>query len=270
MTYPPTHEGDFEGALGRIFYRRWDPDSEPERILLIVHGYAEHGGRYAHVAEALNRRGTVVYAIDHHGHGRSDGERAVIPDFEKAVDDLHTLAGIARSEHPGLPLLLVGHSMGGLLTGRFCQRWPDDVAGAGFSGAVIGDWKWAREVLGEADLPYIPFDPDALSRDPSAGEAYAADPLVYHSQYKRRLLEAEVEALDRFQEDMDRLTMPVLLLHGTDDPFVPYRRSLRAVEEMPTAGRTVHIYPGARHELFNESNRDEVIGHLVEWIEAVT
>src|SRR5690606_19745452 len=119
MEHPPTQEGHFQGALGRIFYRRWDPEGDPGRIVLIVHGYAEHGGRYAHVAEALKRRGAVVYAVDHHGHGRSEGERALIPDFEKAVDDLHTLAGLARSEHPGLPLLLVGHSMGGLLTGRF-------------------------------------------------------------------------------------------------------------------------------------------------------
>lgn len=263
-------EGYIQGRSGRVFYRRWDPPDSPRLIVLVVHGYGEHGGRYAHVADALTDQGATVLADDHVGHGRSDGERALITDFEQVVDDLHTLAGIVREDHPDLPLVLVGHSMGGLLTARYAQRRPPEVAGVAFAGAVIGDWDWARRVLEEPELPHIPFDPMALSRDPTVGEAYAADPLVYHGQYKRGLLEAEVVALDHFQRDIDRLTMPVLFLHGSDDPFVPYQRSLQAVREMPTSDRTIHVYQGARHELFNETNRDEVIGDLIEWIDRLT
>lgn len=260
-------EGSVRGSEGDLFYRRWDSEGTPRRIVQIVHGYAEHGGRYAHVARALTARGAVVYADDHLGHGRSEGERALITDFEHVVDDLHTVSGIARAEHPGLGLVLVGHSMGGLLSARFAQRWPNEVAGVAFCGAVIGDWLWAREVLTEPELPHIPFDPLALSRDPAVGIAYAADPLVYHGQYKRALLEAEVVALDAFQRDIGRLVMPVLFLHGTDDPFVPWRRSLRAVQDMPTDDTTVHLIEGGRHEVLNEINRDEVIGHLADWID---
>lgn len=260
-------EGFARGSEGELFYRRWDPEETPRRIVQIVHGYAEHGGRYAHVARALTARGAVVYADDHLGHGRSEGERALITDFEHVVDDLHTVSGIAADEHPGLPLVLVGHSMGGLLSGRFAQRWPTEVAGVALCGAVIGDWLWAREVLAEAELPHIPFDPLALSRDPAVGAAYAADPLVYHGHYKRALLEAEVAALDAFQRDIGRLVMPVLFLHGTDDPFVPWRRSLRAVQDMPTDDTTVHLIQGGRHEVLNEINRDEVIGYLAAWID---
>lgn len=269
MSKSPSYTGEFQGTGGSVFFRRWDPEEEPRRVVLIIHGYAEHGGRYAHVADRLTASGAVVYAPDHQGHGRSEGERASITDFESVVEDLHRLVSIARSDHPELPVLMVGHSMGGLLAGRFCQSWPDEVAGVAFTGAVIGDWSWAREVLRRPKLPYVPFDPAALSRDPAAGEQYAADPLVYHGQYKRELLEAEVVALDRFQDDIARITVPVLFLHGTDDPFVPYERSRQAVEEMPTTSLTVHIYPGARHELLNESNRDEVIGHLVEWLDDI-
>jgi alpha-beta hydrolase superfamily lysophospholipase len=260
-------EAFFDGSEGRVFYRRWDPQAPPARLVLIVHGYAEHGGRYGHVAAALARRGSAVYADDHLGHGRSDGEPALVTDFEHVVDDLHALADIARGEQPGLPLVLVGHSMGGLLAARFAQRWPGEVAGVAFCGAVIGDWQWARDVLARPELPYVPFDPEALSRDLQVGASYASDPLVYHGQYKRGLLEAEVEALDRFQRDIGRLTMPVAFLHGTDDPFVPYERSLEAVREMPTDDLTVHVYHGARHEVLNEVNRDEVIGHLADWID---
>ncbi len=258
-------EDFFQGSEGRVFYRRWNPEGTPRRIVQIVHGYAEHGGRYSHVARALNARGAVVYADDHLGHGRSEGERALITDFEHVVDDLHAVAGIARNEHPGLPLVLVGHSMGGLLAARFAQRWPTDVAGAAFCGAVLGDWQWARDVLSEPALPHIPFEPLALSRDPEVGAAYAADPLVYHGQYKRGLLEAEVAALDAFQRDIGRLVMPVLFLHGTDDPFVPWERSLQAVRDMPTEDVTVHLIDGGRHEVLNEIDRDEVIGYLTEW-----
>lgn len=262
-------ESTFAGSEGQVFFRRWDPENLPSRIVLLVHGYAEHGGRYGHVAAALTGRGAVVYADDHLGHGRSDGERALITDFDHVVDDLHTLADIARNDHPGLPLVLVGHSMGGLLSGRFTQRWPNEVAGVAFCGAVIGDWQWARDVLKEQELPYIPFDPEAVSRDPAAGAQYAEDPLVYHGQYKRGLLEAEVVALDQFQEHNDRLTRPVLLLHGTGDPFVPYQRSVQAVLDMPTDEVTIHVYPEARHEVLNETNRDVFIGHLADWVDQV-
>jgi alpha-beta hydrolase superfamily lysophospholipase len=263
------YEGEFQGSEGSVFYRRWEPEGPPIRIVQIVHGYAEHGGRYASVARALAARGAVVYADDHIGHGRSDGERALIANFDHVLDDLHSLSVIARSEHPGIPLVLVGHSMGGLLSGRFGQRWPDEVSGVGFCGSVIGDWQWARDVLDAPELPHIEFDPLAVSRDPAAGASYAADPLVYHGQYKRGLLQAEVVSLDQFAANIDKLTMPVAVFHGTEDPFVPYQRSVQAVQDMPTDDVAIHLYEGGRHEVLNEINRDEVISDLASWIDSV-
>ncbi len=257
----------FEGTEGQVFYRKWEPDGNPLRIVQIVHGYAEHSGRYAHVAEALGVRGAVVYADDHIGHGRSAGTPGLITDFGHVVDDLHTLGEVARTEHPDLPLVLVGHSMGGLLSALVAETWPQEIAGIAFCGSVIGDWAWARRVITLPELPETVFDPLAISRDPAVGAAYAGDPLVYHGQYQRELLEAEVDALDRYSEGNSQLTMPVAVFHGTEDPFVPYQRSVQAVRDMPTEDVTIHLYKGARHEVLNERNKDEIIGDLVEWID---
>ncbi len=262
-------EATFEGSEGTVFYRRWDAQGEARRIVLLVHGYAEHGGRYAHVAERLAADGAVVYAPDHIGHGRTEGERALIRDFEHVVADLHAVSEIARGEGAGLPLIVIGHSMGGLLTARFAERYPGEVAAVGFLGAVIGEWNWAREVLALPELPKESSDPAGMSRDPETVRAYAEDPLVYHGGYKRPLLEAEVRALDRFNEEIEALTMPVLFVHGEADPFVDPGTSRRAVERMPASDKVMKTYPGARHELVNELNRDEVIEEIAGFVSRV-
>ncbi len=262
-------EHTLDGSEGTIFYRRWAP-ADPERVLVIVHGYAEHGNRYAHVATAAAERGTVTYAPDHLGHGRSDGERALLVDFEHVVDDLEAVVARAEADHPGLPIVMAGHSMGGLLTARFVERNPDRLAGAAFLGAVLGDWKWAREVLSLPELPVVDSDPWGMSRDEAVCRDYAEDPLVYHGTYKRPLLVAEVACLDRFNDEIGRITIPVCFLHGDSDPFVPYGDSQDAVERMASTDKTFHLYPGAKHELVNETNRDEVLTDLFAFVERVT
>jgi alpha-beta hydrolase superfamily lysophospholipase len=261
-----TREATFEGREGAVFYRAWEPATPPHRIVIIVHGYAEHSARYTHVAEVLTAAGSAVYAEDHLGHGHSAGERALIADFEHVVDDLGTLADIAAAEHPGLPLILAGHSMGGLLASRFAQRNPDRVAGLILLGAVIGDWRWAREVLEQPAMPDPPTDWSGMSRDPETVRQYSTDPLIYRDRYKRPLLEAEVAALDRFNAEIGRLRMPTLFLHGHADPFVWYRTSLEAACRFPADDLVVRVFPGARHELVNETNRAEVLGEIVRFI----
>jgi len=264
-----TREAAFPGSEGTIFYRAWEPGIPPARIVIIVHGYAEHSGRYTHLAEILTAAGSAVYAEDHLGHGHSEGERALITDFEHVVDDLAALAAVAAAEHPGLPILFIGHSMGGLLASRYAQRHPEKVTGLVLLGAVIGDWTWARDVLGQPAMPDPPTDWSGMSRDPAAVRDYSTDPLVYRGRYQRPLLEAEVVALDRFNAEVNRLTMPVLFLHGRADPFVYYRTSLEAACRFPTADLTIRVFPGARHELVNETNRAEVIGEIIRFVSRV-
>jgi len=255
-------ESTFSGSEGNVHYRAWDVSDRPLRVVLIVHGYAEHGGRYAHVAEVLTEFGAAVYAPDHIGHGRTDGERALIRDFEHVVDDLEQVSRIAAQEQGGVPLVVAGHSMGGLLSARLAERHPARVAGLAFMGAVIGDWDWARRALDDPSLMEAPSDVEGMSTVQEAQQSYADDPLVYHGLYKRPLLVAEVAALDRFNAELDRLIMPILFMHGIDDPFVPYQTSMKAVLRMPSDDVTIRLFKGDRHELVNERDRDDVIAEL--------
>ncbi len=259
----------FEGTEGSIVYRRWDPATAPERIVLLAHGYGEHIGRYDHVAAALTTGGSVVYGPDHIGHGESDGDRALVTDFEHLIDDLHTVAEIARDEHPGLPVVLVGHSMGGLIATRYAQRYGDELRGLVLSGPAL-DWGVGAAMLARDEIPDTPIDPEVLSRDTSVGEAYAADPLVYHGPFQRPTVEQLVAAIRRANAEADRITMPVLLVHGGNDQLVPAGPAREAVEGFPAADKAIYVYSGGRHEMFNETNRDEVISEVVRFARRVT
>ncbi len=260
---------DVAGHGGNIHVRTWTPSTAPSAVVYFVHGYAEYGGRYEHVARVLCDRGYIVVAADHVGHGLSDGERALITDFGLVVDDLGAVVSTIETEHRELPAIMIGHSMGGLITARFVQRWPERLHGAAFLGAVLGDWEWARGVLALPELPDVDSDPSGMSRDAAVCADYASDPLVYHGRYKRPLLVAEVAALDQFRSEVDRITIPVAVFHGGSDPFVPYEPTVNAVKSMASLDQRIKVYPGARHELVNETNRDEVIDDLDRWIAGV-
>lgn len=248
----------------------WEPEAgEPRAVICFVHGYAEYGGRYADVAEFFGTLGFAAVAADHVGHGLSAGERALIEDFGLVVDDLGHVVGEAERRFPGAPVIMMGHSMGGLITARFAQRWPDRLAGAAFLGAVLGDWEWARKVLALPELPEADSDPSGMSRDAEVCADYAIDPLVYHGLYKRQLLVAEVDALDQFRAELDRITIPVAVFHGDADPFVPHGPTVDAVKAMASLDQRIKVYPGARHELVNETNSDEVIDDLYRWVDGV-
>jgi alpha-beta hydrolase superfamily lysophospholipase len=262
-------EGTFSGTEGRVFYRTWT-GGRADHLVVLVHGYAEHVGRYEHVADALVARGGVVYGPDHLGHGRSDGERALIRDFEHVVDDLRTLVGIADWAYPGLPMVMIGHSMGGLVAIRYTQRYANELAGLVLSGPVVGNWQLAREVLVLPEIPEEPLDINVLSRDPAVGQSYAEDPLVYRGPFHRPTLEAFVATLERANAELDRVTLPVLHLHGTEDELVPLDQVRGAVERLGSARLVQHLYEEARHEVFNELNADEVLDAVNDFIELLT
>ncbi|MFF0588294.1 alpha/beta hydrolase [Streptomyces sp. NPDC003781] len=261
-------EHTLTGTRGRIAVREW-PAARPRYVALLVHGYGEHSGRYEEVAGVLTGHGAAVYAPDHAGHGRSDGERVVIEDFEDVVTDVHAVAELARAAHPGLPVVMVGHSMGGLIAARYAQRHPGELTALVLSGPVIGDWELPRRLLALDEIPDTPISPASLSRDPSVGAAYAADPLVWHGPMKRPTLEAFVRTLGTVADGGDVGRLPLLWLHGDDDRLVPLPGSRVGVEPLSGGELTERIYPGARHEVFNETNRTEVFADVTRFLDGV-
>src|SRR4051812_37563398 len=235
---------DIAGTRGRIVVHRWDVD-EPRYIALLSHGYGEHARRYDHVAERLNADGAVVYAPDHHGHGRSDGERALAEDLEGAVEDLHLVAERAAVDHPGLPAVLIGHSMGGLIAARYGQRYGRELTALVLSGPAVGG-NPEIEALAEMDpIPDVPIDPAVLSRDPAVGHAYADDPLVYHGPFRRETLLGFGAAVAAVAEGGTFGQLPTLWIHGEDDQPGPGAHTRPALRGGKGAGLGGENHGGA-------------------------
>lgn len=253
-------------ADSRIATRSW-PHDDPRYLAVLVHGYGEHIGRYEHVAAALVRHGAAVYGPDHLGHGRSSGERVLIEDFEDVVTDVHAVAEQAMAEHPGVPLVVIGHSMGGMIAARYAQRYGSGLAALVLSGPVIGQWDVIPFLLSLEEMPDIPIDPATLSRDPSVGAAYAADPLVWHGPFKRPTVQAIATTIETIAKGGDLGALPTLWIHGADDQLVPLESSRTGVEGIRGTKLTQVIYPEARHEVFNETNKDEVLTEVTTFID---
>lgn len=264
--------GDFEvaGHAGALHGRRWlaAEDAEPrppDYVVLLCHGYGEHVGRYEWVASRLVEDGAAVYALDHVGHGESAGERVLIPAFEPVVEDFRRLQERALLDHPGAPVVLVGHSMGGMIAARYAQLYGAELACTILSGPVLGRWDALEGLLAADEIPDAPIDPDVLSRDPQVGRDYVDDPLVWHGPFKRETLEGLRSCLDTIAGG-GPIGCPVLWLHGQDDQLVPMAGSASGWPVIKGDRGQDKSYPQARHEIFNETNREEVLGDVVAFI----
>lgn len=272
------HETSFEGAGGaRLFRRAWLP-AEPVRALVVIHGFAEHSGRYEGFGAWFARRGHAVHAYDHRGHGRSEGPRGHVQRFQEYLDDLDRLLEAVRAEHPGLPLFLVGHSMGGLVMAAYLRERRPGVRGAVGSGAAlalaermprlqVALARGLRSVAPRVSLD-ARLDPQGLSRDPEVVRRYLEDPLVF----RRLTVSLAVELHDAARRTAGGgadVAVPLLLLHGEDDPLCPAHGSRSFHRDLPTPGSALRIYPKLRHEIFNEPEAEEVFRDALAWLETV-
>lgn len=264
----------------RLFVRRWTPETVGMKAhAVLVHGVHEHSGRHAFLASALVARGIAVTAYDQRGHGQSGGERGEVEAFNEFLDDLGHVLAEAGEATEGLPLFLVGHSMGGLVAASYVtERGADGLAGLVLSspalevGPASGPMAWAAPVLGplvSARFPRMLVGPlrlDNLSRDPAVERQYREDPLNHISKLKARLAWELGQAAERTLARASAVRLPLLVVHGTADRICRPGGSERFVAGVSSADNNLRLFDGAYHETMKDLCRDEVVAAIGDWI----
>lgn len=269
------------GGVPLAAWRWHDPARTRKATVVLVHGYAEHLGRYTHVIEALCRAGYAVVGMDLRGHGHSGGRRAAVRRFDAFVDDLDLL--IEQEVRGDSPVFLLGQSMGGLIATRCALRRTDQAGLAGLAGLVVsgaafkvggdlsGIQRWAGALLARV-LPYLPVvpapSPGMLSRDPEVGRRFVADPLTYTGRVRAAMAYGIFAAGEETRARAAALTLPLLVLHGADDTLTDPAGSIAVYRAAASADKTLKLLPGLLHEIFNEPEGPAVIAEVVSWLDA--
>ena len=278
------HEGYFASADGtRLFERAWLPDTAPRAAVLIVHGYAEHSGRYAWTAEQLVARGYAVFAFDLRGHGKSDGERVLIRSMNEYLDDVDAaLARVREQVASDSPIYVLGHSMGGGVLGLYaCARIPrgagrERIKGLIFSGAVLpaegttGGVMIRLLLAAGRLLPKLrlrSLAANTVSRDPAIVADYDSDPLNYRGKMPMGLIAAMIRGGRYIDRHLHEIVLPLQILHGSDDQLVTPDGSRRLYEAAASTDKTLKIYEGLYHEILNEPEKDLVIEDIANWLD---
>ena len=244
-------------------------------IVVIVHGYADHQGRYAWLAKSLAERGHSVITYDQRGHGQSSGRRAYIASFDLYLDDLGAMLAKARIARPDVPLFLFGHSMGGAVSTLYCLEREAEIDGLILSSAALRLPDIApllqrfSSLVGRLlpHLPTVKLNLSHLSRDANVGKRAATDPLYYHGRMPARTGAELVSATQRIAQRMEELTIPILLFHGTEDRLTAPAGSTQLYSRAQSTDKTLALYPGFYHETYNEPEREQVLDEILEWLD---
>jgi acylglycerol lipase len=261
----------------QLYEQYWQPPAPPKGVVLIVHGYAEHSDRYRHLADFLAHTSYAVASFDLRGHGRSQGERTFINHFDEYLTDLDLFLERVRQRHPGLPLFLLGHSMGGAIAALFAITRQPTIQGLVLSGPALqaGDGNPAilialSGLLGRLfpRLPTVALDSTAVSRDPVVVQRYQTDPMVYHGKFLARTAAELLSAMNRIQAGWETLTMPLLVMHGTEDRLAHPTGSKQLHAHARATDKTLKLYQGLYHEIFNEPEQEQVFRDMCDWLDA--
>jgi acylglycerol lipase len=256
--------------------RSWMPET-PHAIIALVHGIAEHSGRYAFLAERANQRGLGVVSVDLRGHGRSPGERSYVERFDDYLLDVDALLAKATELAVGRPVFLMGHSMGGAIALRWVAQRRQPVAGLILSSAALrigGDVPRLLVALAPFLSRWLPhlrgkrFDPAVISRDAAAVAAYVNDPLVSMEAPPARTGAELLRVMAANHVAAAGLTLPVYLFHGDADRLTDPAGSREIHELWGGQDRTLRLWPGSRHETLNDLDREAVAAELLEWVAA--
>lgn len=267
----------FQGVGGlNIFTRAWRPEgTAPRAVVVIAHGFNSHSGHYTWVAEQLVANGLAVYALDHRGRGKSDGERFYVDQASEYVDDLATFIHQVKGREPGLPVFLLGHSAGGVisctyalehqaeLAGLICESFAFRVPAPDFVLAVI---KGLSHLAPHAHVLELPNE--GFSRDPKVVQALNDDPLIANEVQPTRTVAAMVRADERLEKEFHLITLPVFILHGTEDKVTKPSGSQTFFDNTGSKDKALKLYEGYAHDLLNDIGKEVVLADIVAWIEA--
>ena len=270
------HAGTFSATGGlALWERRWMPAGEIRGHLVLVHGYADHCSRYAHVAEAFNEAGVAVHSFDQRGFGRSPGKPGRVDDYDLLLNDLEHFITHVRPRFDGKPFFMMGHSMGGqVLAAYYLTRRPQ-VRGLIFSSPFLAFPDHVPKALLAMSglvgrlLPWAPvskLDDNGLSRDPEVVAAAKADPLRYHGMVSARTGLQFKLTIARVMAEIATIDPPMLILHGTEDQLVSPSGTRVLAERSRSRDKTFEVVEGGCHELFNDTVKAEIIAKMTAWV----
>ena len=269
-------EGTFKARTDvNLYYQYWIPDENPKALLLLAHGLAEHSGRYKNLVNYFVPRGYAVYSFDYRGHGKSGGSRSYVDTFSEYSADIKTFFEIVRDEHPKTKVFLTGHSLGATIAISYAIEHQHDLKGMILSGATlvansnISPLLLAVAGVLSAMLPKIgtvTLDAATLSRDQSVVDAYVNDTLVYRGKIPARTGAELARMWKTLPGQMAKLTLPMLIMHGSADQLANPLGSKLLYEQAGSKDKTLNIYEGFYHEIFNEPDYERVMADMETWL----
>lgn len=257
----------------KLYAQSWRPQN-PLGVIVIVHGYAEHGGRYRWAALQFADRGFAVYTLDLRGHGKSSGVRNMVQSFEDYLADLAAFLEKVRSEEPNKPLFLLGHSLGSAIVALFTIRYKPLLSGLITSGAFLMNRNIPKilvqlVILVGRLMPKLPamfLDAETLSRDPKIVNAYKADPLIGSGDIRVGTIAKVLKAIVEISNRMNEIEVPLLIMHGTADRSADVEGSKRFFSGASSKDKSLKLYDGFYHELLNEPERMKVLSDINIWL----
>lgn len=253
--------------MSERFFREW-PAGGAKAVVALVHGLAEHSGRYEHVARALNEAGYAVVAADLTGHGRSEGFPGEVSGLSRWVDDVGATVERARKLSDGGPVFLIGHSLGALVAAAYVARGARDTDGLVLSGIAVLAGTALLAAMSNPDDQGIP--PEAVSRDPEVVRSYIEDPLVFYDRVTPEANAAALEAAIEVNGSARSITLPTYVLHGGADQIADVEGAQELFANLGSEDKEIRIYEGLYHECMNEPERDRVLSELIAWLDIRT
>jgi alpha-beta hydrolase superfamily lysophospholipase len=270
------NESSFEGVGGlKIATRSWKPEGSPRAIMILVHGFNAHSGYMVWPGAQFSASGFATYALDLRGRGNSEGERFYVEELSDYLGDVDKLVEMARAEHPGLPVYVLGHSAGGVISSNYVFEHQDKIAGLicesfAFDVGLPHLVQLALEGIGYL-LPHVhvfSLNNADFSRDPAHVERMNNDPLIAKESQPAETARVLLLAADALKERMPDFKVPLLIIHGTEDKATRPAGSQYFYDNAGSSDKTLKLYEGHYHDLLADIDKEIVMGDILAWLEA--